>query len=243
MAEQAVVTNGSAAAGGRSELGTVIVTGAASGLGRAIAAAIGAHGGTPIGLDKDPVEGIDSEAVDLADSGAAEAAVRAVADRHRGLDAIVTAAGIDACGPLERIPPEAWNRVIAVNLVGTAAVIRAALPALERSRGRVVSVGSTLGMKALPDATAYCASKFGVVGFTRALAAEMAGRVGVTLLMPGGMETNFFAGREEQYKPGPDAELAPPEQIAEAVLFALSRPAGIELREALVCTSNESSWP
>lgn len=68
-----------------------------------------------------------------------------------------------------------------VNLLGTAAVVRAALPHLERSRGKVITVGSTLGLKAVSDATAYCASKFGVVGFTRALAAEAAGRVGVTL--------------------------------------------------------------
>lgn len=225
------------------ELGTVIVTGAASGLGRAVADAVAREGGTPVGFDLEPADAIDGERVDLADSGAAEAAVRRVAERHGGLDGIVTAAGTDACGPLEQIGAEQWNRVVAVNLLGTAAVVRAALPALERSRGRVVTIGSTLGVKALPDATAYCASKFGVVGFTRALAAETAGRVGVTLLMPGGMRTAFFDGREEKYKPPPDADLADPREVADAVVFALSRPPGSELREALVCRANESSWP
>jgi NAD(P)-dependent dehydrogenase (short-subunit alcohol dehydrogenase family) len=224
-------------------IGTVIVTGAASGLGRAIAQAVAAAGGTPVGLDLRAAEGIESEVVDLADTAAAEAATRRVAERHGGLDAVVSAAGTDACGPLDGIAGADWNRVVQVNLLGTAAVIRAALPALERSRGRVVTVGSTLGLRGLPDATAYCASKFGVVGFTRALAAETAGRVGVTLLMPGGMETAFFDGREEQYKPPPEAKLAAPEEVAEAVLFALSRPPGIELREALVCPPTESSWP
>ena len=84
------------------------------------------------------------------------------------------------------MPADDWERVVAVNLLGTAAVVRAALPYLERTNGKVVTVASTLGLRALPDATAYCASKFGVVGFTRALAAETAGRVGVTLLIPGG---------------------------------------------------------
>lgn len=225
------------------EIGTVIVTGAASGLGRTIAEGVAREGGTPIGFDLRDAEGLESEVVDLADTDAAEEATRRVAERHGGLDAVVTAAGTDSCGPLERVPAQEWNRVIRVNLMGTAAVVRAALPALERSGGRVVTVASTLGARALPDATAYCASKFGVVGFTRALAAEMAGRVGVTLLMPGGMQTAFFDGREEKYKPPPDAKLAPPEEVAEAVLFALTRPPGTELREAMVCPSTESSWP
>ncbi|HEV3504815.1 MAG TPA: SDR family oxidoreductase, partial [Actinomycetes bacterium] len=132
---------------------------------------------------------------------------------------------------------------VAVNLLGTAAVVRAALPWLERSGGRVVTVASTLGLRALPDATAYCASKFGVVGFTRALAAETAGRIGVTLLIPGGMHTAFFDGRPEQYKPAPDAKLNRPEDVAQAVLFALCQPPGCEVRELMVSPSTESSWP
>jgi NAD(P)-dependent dehydrogenase (short-subunit alcohol dehydrogenase family) len=225
------------------EIGTVIVTGAASGLGRAIAEAVKGAGGEPVGLDIQSADGVESELVDLADTVAAEAATTRVIERHGGLDAVVAAAGTDSCGPLERISGEDWNRVIAVNLMGTAAVIRAALPALTRSRGRVITIASTLGVRGVPDATAYCASKFGVVGFSRALAAETAGRVGVTLLMPGGMQTAFFDGREEQYKPPADAKLAPPEEVAQAALFALSRPAGIELREALVAPATESSWP
>ena len=75
--------------------------------------------------------------------------------------------------------------MVTVDLLATAAVVRAALPYLQRSRGHVVTVASTLGVRALSDATAYCAAKFGVVGFTRALAAELAGAVGVTLLVPG----------------------------------------------------------
>src|SRR4051794_29216007 len=172
------------------EIGRVIVTGAASGLGRAIAAAVKGAGGEPVGLDIQAADGIESELVDLADTAAAEAATARVIERHGGLDAVVLAAGTDSCGPLERISGEDWNRVIAVNLMGTAAVVRAALPALESSRGRVITIGSTLGVRGMPDATAYCASKFGIVGFSRALAAETAGRVGVTLLMPGGMQTD-----------------------------------------------------
>jgi 2-dehydro-3-deoxy-L-rhamnonate dehydrogenase (NAD+) len=229
---------------GHTALGTVLVTGGASGLGAAVADAVAAHGGTPVVLDlAEAADGVDAERVDLADTRAAEAAVRAAAERHGGFDAVVTAAGIDACGRLEDVDPQQWERVIAVNLLGTAAVARAALPYLERSHGRIVTVASTLGLRALSDATAYCASKFGVVGFSRALAVELAGRVGVTMLVPGGMQTAFFDGRPEQYRPGPDAQLAPPAAVAEAVVFALSRPAGLELRELVVTPSAEPSWP
>jgi NAD(P)-dependent dehydrogenase (short-subunit alcohol dehydrogenase family) len=225
-------------------LGTVIVTGGASGLGRAVTAAVARHGGTPVVLDRAaPDDGHEHEAVDLADTAAAEAAVHRVAERHGDLRGVVTAAGTDACGRLVDVPRATWEHVIGVNLLGTAAVVRAALPHLEETQGRVVTVASTLGWRALSDATAYCASKFAVVGFTRALMAEVGDRVGVTLLLPGGMQTHFFDDRPEQNRPGADAVLAPPEEIAEAALFALTRPPGVDVREMMVSVSTEPSWP
>lgn len=225
-------------------LRSVLVTGASSGLGRAVARAVAAAGGTPLALDLAPSpDGHDGERVDLADTASAQAAVERLAERHGGLTAVVTAAGTDACGRLADVERKAWEQVIAVNLLGTAAVVRAALPHLEASRGAVVTVASTLGLRALPDATAYCAAKFGVVGFTRALALETAGTVGVTLLVPGGMSTAFFDGRPDQYKPGPDAQLNDPADVARAVLFALRQPPGCEVRELVVTPSTEPSWP
>ena len=223
---------------------TVLVTGGASGLGRAVATAVREAGWRPLVLDRQPPgDGFEHELVDLADSSRAEAAVRSVAERWGGLFGVVTAAGMDACGPLEGVSREAWERVVAVNLLGTVAVVRAALPYLLAEGGRVVTVASTLGLRALPDATAYCASKFAVVGFTRALTLELAGRVGVTLLIPGGMRTAFFDERDEQYRPGPDAQLNSPDDVAAAVVFALRQPAGCELRELIITPSREPSWP
>ena len=225
-------------------VGTVLITGGASGLGAAIAATVEAEGGTPIVLDRrPPSNGLAFRQVDLAHAREAEAAVRAVVEEHDGLDAVVTAAGIDACGDILDVDPEAWDRVIAVNLLGTAAVVRAALPALERSRGRVVTVASTLGLRALPAATAYCASKFGVVGFTRALAVELGDRVGVTMLIPGGMKTHFFDDRPDNFKPAPDQQLNDPADVARSVVFALRQPVGCELRELVVVPASEPSWP
>jgi NAD(P)-dependent dehydrogenase (short-subunit alcohol dehydrogenase family) len=228
----------------RLENGVVVVTGGASGLGAATARAIEEAGGVPhvLDLDESP-DGVAGERVDLADPVAAAAAVERAADRHGRLDAVVTAAGTDSCGRLADVDPRAWERVIMVNLVGTAAVVRAALPELERSEGRVVTIGSTLGQTALSDATAYCASKFGVVGFTRSLTAELAGRVGVTMVVPGGMATAFFDSRDERYKPPPGAKLNDPADVAAAVVFALAQPPGCEVRELVVTPSTESSWP
>jgi NAD(P)-dependent dehydrogenase (short-subunit alcohol dehydrogenase family) len=225
-------------------LGTVLVTGGASGLGAATVDAVLAAGGRPVVLDRStsPAD-VEQQIVDLADRAAAEEAVRAVSQRVGGLDAVVTCAGIDSCGRLEDVPSDEWDRVVMVNLVATAAVVRAAMPDLVERHGKVVTIASTLGIRAVSDATAYCASKFGVVGFSRALAAETAGRVGVTMLIPGGMHTPFFDDRTEQYKPPPDAKLNQPQDVAATIVFALQQPPGCEVRELLVAPSMEGSWP
>ncbi|MBE1876562.1 SDR family oxidoreductase [Myceligenerans pegani] len=225
-------------------LGTVFVTGGASGLGAALVDALSASGGRPAVVDvAEPSADVPFAAADLADPGAARAAVDSLVDQAGPPDAVVTAAGIDACGPLLEIEPEAWERVIRVNLLGTVSVVRAALPYLEERHGTVVTVASTLALRGAGDATAYCASKWGIRGFSQALAAEYAGRVGVTCLIPGGMRTPFFDGRAEQYKPGPDADLNDPAATAAAALAALTQPPGSEIREMLVMASGEASWP
>jgi NAD(P)-dependent dehydrogenase (short-subunit alcohol dehydrogenase family) len=226
-------------------LGNVIITGGASGLGGATVESVTRHGGTPLVIDRnEPPADVAFAQADLADTEAVDAAVRALAERVDGqIHGVFTAAGIDSCGKLGDVAAKDWERVIHVNLLGTAAVIRSALPYLKTTGGRIVTCASTLGIKAVSDASAYCASKFGVVGLSRALAAELAGEVGVTTLIPGGMYTPFFDGRDEQYKPPPDAKLNKPEDVAETVVFALSQPAGCEVREMVVCASTESSWP
>jgi NAD(P)-dependent dehydrogenase (short-subunit alcohol dehydrogenase family) len=222
----------------------VLVTGGSSGLGAAVAAAVGGAGATPVVLDRQPPDAPWAHVlVDLADTAAAEDAVRRAVEDAGRLDAVVTCAGIDTPGPLADVAAKDWERVVAVNLLGTAAVVRAALAHLPQPGGRVVTVASTLGHHAVGDATAYCASKFGVVGFTRALVAELQGRVDVTLLSPGGMRTHFFDGRDERYQPAPDAPLCDPADVAAAVVQVLTMPAGCVVRELVVTGPMESSWP
>ncbi|GAB2737306.1 SDR family oxidoreductase [Nocardioides pakistanensis] len=225
-------------------LGNVLVTGGSSGLGAAVIDAVAQAGGRPVNLDRVKSDAdVEQEVVDLSDARAAERAVRSVSERVGGLDAVVTCAGTDACGKLEDVAAEDWDRVILVNLIGTAAVVRAALPDLLERHGHVVTVASTLGVRALSDATAYSASKFGVVGFTRALAAETQGRMSTTMLVPGGMHTHFFDGRDPQYMPPPDAKLNQPADVARTVVFALQQPEGCEVRELVVTPAVEGSWP
>jgi NADP-dependent 3-hydroxy acid dehydrogenase YdfG len=221
----------------------VLVTGGSSGLGAAVCAQMLAAGSTVMSIDRRPSERVPTAVADLADTAAAERATRDVIDRIGGLDAVVCCAGVDVPGRLGDVPRDSWETVVTVNLLATAAVIRAALPDLLERSGRVVTVASTLGHRAVSDATAYCASKFGIVGFTRALAAECRGRVGVTLLTPGGMQTAFFDDRDARYRPPADAVLADPDDIARAVLFVLSQPVNVEVRELAIMSPVEESWP
>jgi NAD(P)-dependent dehydrogenase (short-subunit alcohol dehydrogenase family) len=223
---------------------TVLVTGGSSGLGAAVVDAVVKAGGRPYVIDRQPpAEGIPWVECDLADTRAAEAATREVIAQAGGLTGVVTAAGMDVPGPLAGLPGETWDRIVTIDLLSTAAVIRAAIPALTESHGTAVTIASTLGVKAVSDATAYCAAKFGVVGFTRALAAELAGTVGVTLIIPGGMRTRFFDDRDERYKPGRDAILNDPANVANAILFALSQPPGCAVRELVIAAETETSYP
>lgn len=222
----------------------VLISGGARGLGAAIAARVRDAGGTPLVLDQHPpVTGVAHRIVDLSDTRAAETAAIDLANDVGGVDAVVTAAGIDVPGPLDKVSAGDWERVVTVDLLAVAAVIRAVLPGLRERHGHVVTVASTLGLRAVSDATAYCAAKFGVVGFTRALAAELSGQVAVTLLVPGGMRTNFFDDRVPQYAPGPDAELNDPGHVADSVLFALRQPPESAIRELVITPPSEPSYP
>jgi len=225
--------------------GRVLVTGGASGLGAAVVSALLERGATPIVVDRAEarVEGVAQRQADVGDAAQLASVIADVVDEFGGLDAVVTAAGIDRPGRLDEVPADEWERVVQVDLLGTAAAVRAALPALKESHGRVVTVASTLALKGVSDATAYCAAKFGVLGFSRALAAELAGEVGVTTLIPGGMRTAFFDGRSPQYAPPSDAALNDPARTADAVVFALAQPRGCEVRELLIAHESEPSWP
>ena len=171
-----------------------LITGASSGIGAATVAALRERGDRVAGLDL--AGGDDVIACDVTDQAAVDAAVAQAVERLGGLDAVVNCAGIGIPQSAARRPDEVALKVLDVNLMGTWRVTAAALPALVESGGRVVNVASGLAHLAFPFATAYGASKRGVVGYSDQLRAEVGDQVTVTTVYPGYIRTPIHdAGR------------------------------------------------
>lgn len=218
----------------------MLITGSASGLGAAVATQASKHGWSTIGIDMRPSPSADEYRVaDVSDFTSVQQALYEITH----IDAVITCAGIDHPGALSTVRHDVWDNIIKVNLIGTANIARWALSRFPDTGGHIMTVASTLGLRAASEATAYCASKFGVVGFSRALAAELGERHSVTLVIPGGMRTSFFDHREERFKPGPDAQLADPKDIADVMINALNQPSTCSIRELVVTPLTEMSWP
>jgi D-threitol dehydrogenase (NAD+) len=218
-----------------------LVTGGASGIGAAIGAAFATKGATVAIADLS--DGCEFHC-NVADPDSVQRTVDAAIDAYGRIDILVNSAGIVRLGPAEELSLKDWDATIDVNLKGTFLMCQAVgNRMLAAGRGVIINMASQAATVALDAHVAYCASKFGVVGFTRALTAELQGIVGVTMLVPGGMHTAFFDDRDEKYKPPADAKLNDPANVAQAVLFALRQPEGCEVRELVITPSVESSWP
>ena len=192
----------------------MIITGAASGIGEATAKALRERGAKVVGLD---LKGEDDLIVcDVTDQASVDTAVAAAVERlGGGLDALVNCAGIGLPqSATERPGPDAL-RVLDVNLLGTWRVTAAALPALRAAHGRVVNISSGLAHLAVPFATAYGASKRGVVGYSEQLRAEVGDEVTVTTIYPGYIRTPIHDASQSA---GIGLEgMVPPEPLSAAV--------------------------
>jgi NAD(P)-dependent dehydrogenase (short-subunit alcohol dehydrogenase family) len=217
----------------------VLITGAASGIGRATAGLFAAHGARLALLDRDAdglravgglTGGVVAE-VDLLDEPAIEGAVGEVARTLGGLDGVVNVAGIGGGGQrLAEIDADTWSRVLAVNLTAPMLVCRQALPYLEEidSVATIVNVASGQGL--VPSAAgmgSYCASKGGLVMFSKAIALELAPKVRVNVVCPGVVDTPLLpeSMRDAARRPGsPYAmkRVGEAEEVARAILFLTS---------------------
>lgn len=238
---------------------SVLVTGAGSGLGAAVARVLAREGCRVACLDwhadnagrtcQEIVEaGGEALAlqVDVSDPQAVSEAVEHVAQRFGALDVAVNCAAIDFVTPAHQMGVDQWQKVIAVNLTGPFLVCRAVWPYLtERGGGDIVNVASTAATRAWGNASAYHASKWGLVGFSRGLGVEGRGcGIRVTTIIPGGMRTHFFDRFPEQGIPLPDeSNLQDPENVARTILLALQLPRESVLQEAIVTPLTETSWP
>src|SRR5262249_16546667 len=214
---------------------TAIVTGAARGIGQAIAQYLAQRGWAIAGVDIDgeaalrTVAGIGGVAIE-ADVGSESDVERLVAvarARLGRIDAIVSNAGIGASGGHEAATLAAWNRVLATNLTATFLLARAAAGDLRRARGAIVSIASTRAHMSEPDTLAYSASKGGLLALTHGLAIALAAEVRVNAVSPGWIDTGKHGAlTARDHAQHPVGRVGRPEDVAAAVAYLLSEEAG-----------------
>ena len=222
------------------------VTGASRGIGAAVSRKL-AEQGAKVALASRGGDGLSvglGLACDASDLGQVEAAVSRTVDEFGRLDICVANAGVGSYHAFLDTPIEHVEEMVDVNLKGTIYAARACLPHLfERGEGDVVAIASEAGRRGLPGEAVYCASKFGQVGFIRALDHETRERgVRCTNVCPGGVATDFALaegyGRPESVLAG----MMTAEDVAEVVLFVLTRPRNHRILETAFRPMTEMSW-
>lgn len=228
---------------------TAVITGAASGIGAAVARLFAAEGARLALLDRDParIETVAAECrgtlgaadqvtvhrADVTDEGGMRDAVDAAAAAHEGLDILVSSAGILDETTFLDMDLATWNETVAVDLTGVFLAARAVAPHLvARGGGRIINVASQLGIKGGVNLAHYTAAKAGVIGLGKALALELAEhRILVNTIAPGPIVTPLIDGLSEEWKQAKQAELpvgrfGRPEEVAPTALLLAASPSG-----------------
>jgi NADP-dependent 3-hydroxy acid dehydrogenase YdfG len=225
-----------------------LVTGASRGIGAAAARALASEGvslalasrsGDDLGLP-DAV----ARPCDVRTPADLQALVAAAVERFGRLDIVVANAGVGAYGPFLDLPPVQLEEMIDVNVKGTLYAARAALPHLIASgEGDFVTLASEAGRRGLPYEAVYCSSKFAQVGFTRALDHELREHgVRCTNVCPGGVATDFAMGRGRTPEMPELSGMMTAEDVAEVVVFVLTRPRNHRILETAFRPMTEPSW-
>jgi 3-oxoacyl-[acyl-carrier protein] reductase len=226
---------------------TAVITGASRGIGAAAARLLHQRGvrlglasrsGDDLGLDS-----VVALPCDVRNRDALARLCDETASRFGGIDIVVANAGVGAYGPLLELTDEYVDEMIDVNLKGTINAVRAALPHMLGREGDVVTLASEAGRRGLPNEAVYCASKFGQVGFTRAIDHELREHgIRCTNVCPGGVATDFALeegrGRTRDVLPG----MMTSEDVAEVVVFVLERPRRFRILETAFRPMTETSW-
>jgi NAD(P)-dependent dehydrogenase (short-subunit alcohol dehydrogenase family) len=220
-----------------------VVTGAASGIGRAVADRLAADGFVVVGIDLtangDPTSGCaESLACDVSDAVAVEVTFAGILDRHGRIDALVNGAGVPGVGETISVGPTAWNTALAVNLTGTFLCAQQALRHMvERGSGAIVNIASNAGVNGRPTAAPYAASKGGVIAFTKTLAVEaLEHGVAVFVVLPGPTDTPMWRSLytpEHQRSALAKGSVLPPSKVAD-VVSGLVRPEALAYSGAVV---------
>jgi NAD(P)-dependent dehydrogenase (short-subunit alcohol dehydrogenase family) len=232
-----------------------IVTGGGQGLGRAICQSLAGAGATVIvadihadaasaAVDHLRVSGHEASALhlDVSDAEQAEAAVARIAGRYGRLDILINNAGTDITLSVHDLPVAEWDRVLAVNLRGPFLMSKAALGVMQaQHRGHIVNIASTAAKRAWANASAYHASKWGLLGLSYALHVEArAYGVKVTAVIAGGMRTPFLLDRFPDID---ETTLQDPRNVADTIRFVLTQPEETVIPEIMVLPMRETSWP
>ncbi len=242
--------------GGRELAGKVaLITGGARGLGEAITRTLARAGASVVPADVRTEQvnrvvddlcgqGMTARAIglDLTDRDQVDRAIDEVVGSFGRLDFLVNNAGTDLTVSIEEMPVEDWDRIIAVNLRAPFLASKRALAVMKKQgRGHIVNIVSTAAKRAWANASAYHASKWGLLGFSHALHVEArAVNVKVTAVVCGGMRTPFLLDRF----PDIDVDtLQPPENVADTVRYVLTQPEGTVIPEVMVLPMRETSWP
>ena len=226
---------------------TAVITGASRGIGAALARQLHDRG-VNLGLSSrsgDDLELADAVArpCDVRDLDALEALCNETAERFGGIDIVVANAGVGVYGPFLSVSREHLDEMLDVNLKGTIYAIRAALPHMLGREGDVITLASEAGRRGLPNEAIYCASKFGQVGFTRALDHELREQgIRCTNVCPGGVATDFALeegrGRTPDVLPG----MMTAEDVAEVCVFVLETPRRFRMLETALRPMTEPAW-
>ncbi len=225
-----------------------VVTGASRGIGAAVSRALDEQGvrlglasrsGSDLGI-----EDAIARPCDVRDPAQVEELVGATVERFGRLDIVVANAGVGAYGSFLELQPDHVEEMIDVNVKGLLYTVRAALPHLLASgEADIVTLASEAGRRGFPHETVYCASKFAQVGFTRALDHELRERgVRCANVCPGGVATDFAMGRGRTPEMPELRGMMSAEDVAEAVLFVLTRPRNQRILETVFRPMIEPSW-
>jgi NAD(P)-dependent dehydrogenase (short-subunit alcohol dehydrogenase family) len=224
------------------------ITGASRGVGAAVARAF-ADAGARVALASRTVDdlGIDgavASACDVTDPASVQAAVDAAVAAFGGLDIAVANAGVGSYADFLDIPLDEVEAMIDINLKGTLYTARSTLPHLiAAGGGDFVALASVAGLRAFPGETVYNASKFGMVGFTRSLDHEMRERgVRCSSICPGGVKTDFAMGTGRTPDMPELQGMMTPEEVAEVVLFTVTRPPSLRILTTSFRPMDEGSW-
>lgn len=224
------------------------ITGASRGIGAAVARALSKEGvklglASRSGADLDLPDALGLTC-DVREREQVERAVATTVERFGRLDICIANAGVGSYHSLTELPIEHLEEMIDVNLKGTIYTFRAAIPHLIASgEGDLVAIASEAGRRGLPGEAVYCASKFGQVGLTRALDHELREKnVRCTNVCPGGVATDFALAEDYGRTPDVLPGMMSPEDVAEIVLFVLTRPRNLRILETALRPMSETSW-